>query len=255
MRIGRLLVALGLLAAAGCDTADSVVTAPAAPVIPLEVGGEWVLNQSYNVSFDEGGAVRDTARGEADRSVTLAVTRDTVVAGERWFRIEASRPLPHCVFDGAGWFANRPDGLYRWTTSPDSAEVVYASGVEPGEPFIETPVVVATLDAERVVYALPRGPLPATKYGRTWRRLEFNDEVRGPIRPTAHTTDYLSSTEGLVALEASYVRYSREADGEFTPSGTAGYELVSYTVRDRPALAGRGGAGPATPGGFPTAGR
>ena len=255
MRAARLLVVLGLLAAAGCDTADPVVTAPAAPVIPLEVGGEWVLSQSYNVSFDEGGAVRDTARYGADRTVTLAVTRDTVVAGERWFRIEASRPLPHCVFDGAGWFANRPGGLYRWTTSPDSAEVVYASDVEPGEPFIETPVVVATLDAERATYALPRGPVTAAKYGRTWRRIEFSDEIRGPIRPTSHTTDYLSSTEGLVALEASYVRHSQEAEGEFAPAGTTGYELVSYTVRDRAAPAGRGGAAPVTPGGFPTAGR
>ena len=255
MRSARLLVALGLLAAVGCDTADPVVTASVDPVIPLEVGGEWVLAQAYGVSFDEAGAVRDTIRQEPGRLDTLAVTRDTVVAGERWFRIEASRPFQHCVFDGAGWFANRPDGLYRWTTRPDSAEIVYASGVEPGEPFIETPVVVATLDAERATYDLPRGPVTAAKYGRTWRRIEVNDEIQGPISPTAHSTDYLSSTEGLVALEISYVRFGPGSRDTFVPVGTTAYELVSYTVRERPSLAGRGGAAQAAPGRFPAAGR
>ena len=235
MRNALLVTAVAALALFGCDAADPVVasTSAPAPVVPLEVGGEWTFALSYTVAFDDAGAARDTTRRDGGRAETLAVTRDTVVAGERWVQVVASRGLQHCVFGGAGWFANRADGLYRWDEGPESAELVYARGVEPGVPFVETPVVVAVLDDADATYALPSGPVEGARYVRTWRRIEIDDAlpepVRGPIRPTMTSADVLSPDLGPVLLELAYARHSRQVEGSFTPSGTVAYELVSYS--------------------------
>ena len=249
-----LLLVAAVLAApllAACDSSGPVVAplADAAPVTPLEVGGQWTFSRAYTVSFGEDGVVRDTTRRESSRTETLTVTRDTVVAGERFYRIVSSRGLRHCVFGGAGWFANRPEGLVRWTESPADAELVYALGVEPDVPFVETPVVVAVLDERDAAYTLPSGPVEGARYTRTWRRIELDDAlpepIRGPIRPTMTSSDVLSPDLGPVLLEVAYARDSRQDDGTFVPSSRDAYELQSYSVGEESApapLADGGGA-------------
>lgn len=257
-----LLVVAAALALVGCDAAGPAVTSTAAPgpVVPLEVGGEWTFALSYTVAFDDAGAVRDTTRRDGGRTETLTVARDTVVAGERWFQIVASRGFQHCVFGGAGWFANRADGLYRWDVRPEDAELVYARGVEPGTAFVETPVVVAVLDDPDAAYALPSGPVEGARYVRTWRRIEIEDAlpepVRGPIRPSMTSADVLSPDLGPVLLQIAYARQSRQDEGAFAPASTVAYELASYSVGVEPtASAAPPAAGGGAVAGFAVGGR
>ena len=182
--------------------------------------------QTSTVRFDASGQPSDTLRASG-RSAVLAVTRDTTVSDETWYRIEPSRGFAHCVFGQAAWYANRADGLYRWTTSPADAERVY--GLTEGEAFLDTPVVLAVLVDEDA--ALDAGP--ARRYERTWRRLEFDSEIRGSIEPTMATTDFLSSERGPLALEVHFVRQT--GDGRFQPSTTLRYEM-SAGADDRRAV-------------------
>ena len=214
------LVATPLLAA--CDSAGPAVK-PTPVVIPLAVGTEWVLNRVS--AEDVGDAPGPRPTGGTD---TLTVTRDTVVAGERSYRIEASRGLAHCVFGGAGWYANRPEGLVRWTDDPADAELVYALGTPTGEPFLDTPTFLAVIADPDATYRLGSERVPTVQYERTWRRIELNDEVRGPIAPAFPITDHLSPTLGPVSLQVGYVV---RGDGDtFTPRSRITHELAPTLV-------------------------
>jgi len=218
----RYSLALLVLLAAGCDTAEP--DPGPVPAIPLAVGAEWSFAQTYLVRFDDGVPVDTLAAPAEARTHTLRATRDTLISDETWVLIQSVSDGPalgHCVFGRPAWFTNRADGLYRWTESPADAELVYGVGVAPGVPFLDTDVVSAVLiDADGLVEGVP-----ARVYERTWRRLEFNAETRGPIDPTARTVDALSPTEGPLALEIQYVT-GDGAPGSFVPSSTVGFARV-----------------------------
>ena len=221
MRFCSLLALVSVAALSACDSGPAISPVPD-PALQLAVGTEWTLARTYTVQFDGDGTPSDTLRatGQAASPVTLTVTRDTTVADEAWYRIEPSRRFSHCVFGEAAWYANRADGLYRWTESPADAERVY--GVVEGDAFLDTPVVLAVLTDDDATLDLGTGPVPARQYDRTWRRLEFNAEINGPIDPTVTTTDLLSSERGPLALEVSFVRQAE--GGTFRPSGVLRYE-------------------------------
>ena len=223
MRTRSLLSLLLVLAITGCDSAPAVTPPEIAPVLPLAVGAEWTLAQTMTVSYDSGGVIRDTTLGGPGGPFTLSVTRDTLVAGETWFRIEASPGLLHCVFSDSAWFANREDGLYRWQTTPEAAERVYATGVAEGVPFLTTDIVAAVLVDDDATAVLPSGPVPVRQYERTWQRLEVNRSIQGPIDPRPTTRDALSPTLGPVALQVSYVR--AVSDG-FEPLALVQFEVA-----------------------------
>ena len=214
------LTLLALLAVAGCDSTQPDAP-PLAPAVPLAVGTEWTFAQAYRVTFEEGVPLDTVAANVPAQTFTLRATRDPVVAGETWVRIETvsdGPDLQHCVFGRPAWFTNRTDGLYRWKESPADAELAYGVGVTPGVPFLDTDAVAAVL----VDDGAHEEGVQARVYERTWRRLEFNDDVQGPIAPTVRTLDVLSPTEGPLALEVQYVRQSDSPTG-FVPSSTIGY--------------------------------
>ncbi|WP_420456700.1 hypothetical protein [Rubrivirga sp.] len=234
MRSRSLLSLVVVVVLAGCDS-TAAIDPPAAPppVLPLAVGTEWTLAATYSVSYDADGRARDTLRiTPGTRSLELAITRDTVVAGERWVLIETTRGLAHCVFDGFSWFTNREDGLYRWRTTPEEAERVYAIGVDEGVPFFETDVVSAALVDDDASFELPTKTVAVRQYDRTWKRIEFSASVRGPIDPMPVTRDQLSSTLGPVALEISLVSLKSGSgeDAVYRPAAVLHYELTDAAV-------------------------
>ncbi|WP_412070060.1 hypothetical protein [Rubrivirga sp. IMCC43871] len=204
-----------LLAVAGCDTTEPDAPSPLAPAIPLAVGAEWTFEEAARIEYTDG-VPSDTLAPASDTQYTLRATRDTVVAGETWVRIEAPRGFSHCVFEPSAWYANRQDGLYRWRSSPADAELVYAVTAAEGAPFLVTDVVSATLVDENAQVGVAGTTIPARVYARTWRRVEFSAEVRGPIVPTAETRDALSPSAGPVVLELIYVNHAGD-DATFVP--------------------------------------
>ncbi|WP_412060684.1 hypothetical protein [Rubrivirga sp. IMCC45206] len=219
------LLVLVLLAVAGCDTTEP--DAPLAPALPLAVGAEWTLERAYRVTFDDGVPLDTVALDAGSRRHTLRATRDTVVDGETWVRIEAVTDVPdgptffHCVFGDPAWYANREGGLARWTETPADAQIVYAVGVTPGVPFLDDDRFTAALvdDDARAL------GLPVRTYARTWRRVDLNAEVRGPIAPTGRTVDALSPSRGPIVLESQFVS-SEDGGATFVPTSTVGYRRV-----------------------------
>lgn len=226
MRICSLFVLPLALCLSACDTSTPAIRPPDAPVLSLAVGTEWTVMQVSSVRFDpDTGAPLDTTDLRSrSRTRVITVTRDTVIAGETWALIEPDGSFGHCVFGHSAWYANRPDGLYRWRDSVADAERVYGIGVAEGDVFLDTPIVTAILTDDDAVYALPTGPVVARQYDRTWRQLEFNETIRGPIDPNAASRDYLSPELGPVALEVSYAR--QKSEGQFAPASTIRYELA-----------------------------
>ena len=109
-----LLLALAALTLAACDSTDpasppDVDDLPPAEVdlLPLDIGNRWITEV---IEAEPDGTVTERT---AD---TLTVVRDTVVAGERWFKIEGSRrnrSIP------GGWYTNRKNGV--WKSSADTS--------------------------------------------------------------------------------------------------------------------------------------
>lgn len=231
MRIGSLLSFLVALVLVGCDSTPAITPPDVAPVLSLAVGTEWTLAQAYTVNYDADGSVRDTVVRAGVPDLTLTIPRDTVVAGETWARIESTRD--HGVFTrSGGWFANREDGLYRLHRTPEgteSAERVYAIGVPEGTPFLTTDLVTAVLSDDDATADLPSGPVSVRQYDRTWKRLEFNTSIRGPIDPMPVTQDQFSAEQGPVSLEIAYVRTSGGTTDDFTfsPTMLIRYELAA----------------------------
>lgn len=234
MRSRSLFSLAVVLVLAGCDSSPAI-DPPAAPppVLPLAVGAEWTLVPTYSVRYGMDGRAQDTLRTSINaRPLKLAITRDTVVAGETWYFVEASRGLAHCVFDGSSWFVNREDGLYRWRTTPEAAERVYAIDVDEGVPFLETDIVSAVLADDDAPFELPTGTVATRQYDRTWKRLEFTESIRGPIDPAVTTRDQLSPTHGPVALEISLVSLKSDGPGEsvYRPVAVLHYELTDVVA-------------------------
>lgn len=223
MRICSLLAVSLVFGLAACDTSAPSASAPDAPVLSLDVGTEWTLTQVSSVRFDDGAPSDTTDLRSSGQTRVLAVTRDTVIAGETWVLIKPDVPFGHCLFGNSAWYANRSDGLYRWRGSVDNAERVYGIGAD-GDVFLDTPEVTAVLTDTDAAYMLPTGTVVTRQYDRTWHRFEFNAAVRGPITPSGASRDYLSPELGLVALEVVY--FSQRSEGQFTPSATIRYELA-----------------------------
>lgn len=205
-------------------------------VIPLTVGNTWILEHAYRIDYKLSGdeLTMDTVYMEGQRFDTLSVTRDTLIDGERWFRLETiselGKAFSHCAFGGGRWLANRNDGLYEYTTSP---QLLYATNTAPLEPFIDTREVVASLLDPTSTYPLPdRGPVDTRAYLRTFRYVEYpekndNDHrVAGPLNPTQNETDFLSPELGIVALDVPFATYSEERG--WIPFSKRHWILVSF---------------------------
>jgi hypothetical protein len=230
-----LFALLFLVSLAACDTAeDPIPDEGSVPMVPLEVGAAWTLELVYSVRyFPSSDTPPDTVYHEDLSTVTLTVTRDSLIDGERWFHIESSRPsgLGHPVFcrTNAEWYANRDGGLYRLTPG-EEPELVLSSNAEPGVPFIDTPEVAVVLADPEAVYELPGlGAVEARAFERTQRRVSPGSLPEGPVEPNLRSVDYLSSAVGFVALDLPYITLGAE-EGTYQPSAVRRYELVSYEL-------------------------
>jgi hypothetical protein len=166
----------------------------------------------------------------AEQTVTLTVTRDTVVGGETWFLIEPSLSFGHCVFGQSAWYANREDGLYRWRDE-EEPQLAYGIGLEPNDVFLDTEIVEARYLGSGPVQLASGATAIGQEYRRLWKRLEFNAETRGPISPQPVTHEALSSEFGPLALEVSYARQSPDGaagagESAFQPASLVRYERV-----------------------------
>ena len=123
----------------------------------------------YPFGFDPRG--RSQLTGKSDHVRDLIEQVLFTAPDERVNRPEFGTPIKDLVFEGlsdtlvatteqmvhgalnpkgaarsladSAWFANREDGLYRWQTTPEAAERVYATGVAEGVPFLTTDIVAA----------------------------------------------------------------------------------------------------------------
>ncbi|MEM1043523.1 MAG: hypothetical protein AAGI91_12950 [Bacteroidota bacterium] len=123
-----LFLALAALTLAACDSNDpappSADDLAPATLLPLDIGNRWIT---------------DFVRTDADGNVTeqtadtLTVVRDTVLAGETWFRIEGtlgSASIPD------GWYANREDGVWKWNDlENDEAYLIYQFPADEGDAY------------------------------------------------------------------------------------------------------------------------
>jgi hypothetical protein len=78
---------------------------PDVPLVPLAVGNHWTYQSSDSVEFG-------SWPPGPPRTLDVAVLRDTVIGGERWFAIGDTAQIfssGHALF-----LANRPDGLYEF---------------------------------------------------------------------------------------------------------------------------------------------
>ncbi|MGB3541489.1 hypothetical protein [Rubrivirga sp.] len=215
MRFRSLALLAFAVSISACDsTVDELVPSPS-PVLPLAVGAEWTLQEAYSVRYERDGTVGDTLRRAREDRYTVRVERDSTIEGEAWYRIDAPRGFYHCVFEDGVWLTNRSDGLYRFRASAADAELVYATGLEVGVPFIDTFEVLAVLEDESAA---------GRHYLRTWRGAD-QEWGRGPISPSITTRDLLSLERGLVALEISFVQQGA-TDSTFIPAATIGYEVA-----------------------------
>lgn len=232
-----LLLGVALLVGlTACDTAEAPAPEESAPVsdpvLPLEVGAEWVLQHVYSVRYPRDEPAPDTVYHEDPSTVTLTVTRDTLINDERWFRIEASRPygLAHPAFcrTNEEWYANRDGGLYRLVPG-EEPELLLSADAEPGVPFIDTPEVAVALLDPAAVYELPElGAVEARSYERTQRRVNGPGSLPdGPVEPNLRSVDHLSAEAGFVALDTPYVGTGSE-EGTYRPAAIQRWELVSY---------------------------
>lgn len=232
MRTFSLLALLVTLAA--CDSADPAIEpgpqADVPVVLPLAVGTEWTVARTARIRFDDDG-IADTTAADFSQTHTIAVSRDTVVAGETWYRIDSSRGLLHSVFGESAWYANREDGLYRWTASPADAALEYAVGVPDGEPFRETDTFRAVLLDDETTATVGDETVRARLYQRSWFRLDIDETARGPIEPAATSRDVLSPEAGIVSLEVAYAERA-EAPDTFRPLTTVRFERTSGSAGD-----------------------
>lgn len=225
MRFRSLALFALAVSIAACDSTG--VNEPLLPpqALPLAVGAEWTLQQTYAVQYDMEGVPGDTLdQRSRDRTYTISVDRDSTIEGDTWYRLGVSRGLLHCVFEEGVWLANRPDGLYRFRDSVDDAERVYATGIEAGVPFVDTPELLAVLEGESVKRDVSGNSLRLRRYVRTWRGANAY-WGQGPISPSVMTRDDLSPERGVVALEVAFVRQGA-TENTFVPQSIYGYQLI-----------------------------
>lgn len=229
------LLALFLLVAGltACDSSEAPEPDSVAPIFPLSVGAEWTFQHTSSIRYAPfDGSAPDTVAIEDGRTATLTVTRDTLIDGEQWFRMEASRSLASPVLCQTEdeWYTNRPDGFYRLVPG-EAPERLLTIDTAPGDPFIDTPEVAVALEDPEAVYDLPAlGAVSAASFRRTWRRFGgLGDAPEGPVAPQLRSVDYFSASIGPVALDAPYVT-SGETEGTWQPAAITRYELVSYEL-------------------------
>ncbi|MEM1127557.1 MAG: hypothetical protein AAGI71_12965 [Bacteroidota bacterium] len=235
MRLPPLALLAVFFGLSACDTAEDPT--PIDPVIPLAVGNTWVLEPAYTLRYEvQEGIVTsaDTSRSSQRRSTTLSITRDTLINGEPWFRMETTSEVRayHNVFGAPQWLANRADGLYAFDETPKR---LYATDTAPSEPFSETRAEVTVLLDATASYTLSdQRTMSARAYQRTIRYLEDAvleglDAPAGPISPAMIGAEYLSAEEGIVALDVQYVALREDRAPGWIPALTQRWEVVSYT--------------------------
>ena len=112
---------------AGCDALSSRESEPELePLIPLAVGNQWVTRTTF-MHPDTGEAIGAVAYD------TLLVTADTLIEGERWFRLGDE-------IEGRTFLAtNREDGYWAGSAhrdEPFEPQMVYRYPAEVGDTFV-----------------------------------------------------------------------------------------------------------------------
>lgn len=236
--ISSLAVLIVLLGLSACD---SSIPFPeeSYDLIPLEVGAKWTLQEIQFIGHSYPPGARTVERIENGRTVTLEVSRDTTIDGERWFAFRGDttfnvRNLRHDFismatrYDRTGfWYTNRDDGLYRMR-SGESPHLLYSVDAASGDTFVDrTDYAVTRLDSADSYDLESFGEVAAHSYARVPRRYE-KDGREGEVATQITLNDYLSPELGFVALdEISYFSEEFE-DGKWFPGSVTRWELISY---------------------------
>ena len=235
-----LLVFLGLavLLLAACDSTtpdeldlDGPINDPTEPAtfqLPLAVGNEWVLegHRYWDTDRDDEELVYEPRPYSTTSYDTLTIVRDSVVAGETWYFLDASHEFTCCKL--LGWLVNRPDGVHH-IDDEGQASLLFSPATSSDAPFYTTERFTRTTGMPFVREIVGIGSVEVQPTYEAWHHISVpGADGLTAISPVAVEAHHVSAEVGFVQIDQTYVTRKQDDSGRFTPTLLHRYILFDF---------------------------